>query len=513
MAQHMIVSFMPQSHCATPLRARAIVTILLLLFAAAFNVHRAGAQWTLTELAPAGSDGSSAIACNGSQQAGSVIVGGVERAALWNGDAFGWVDLTPPSAASAIANGGWGLQQVGSVVLGTQRQAAFWSSSAATWQTLHPAGASASAATGIGGIQQVGYVQFLPSPPHAALWSGVSSTWVDLNPASASESHASAVANGQQVGSVLIQTWHAALWSGSASTFRDLHPPNATLSRAFGLYNGDQVGVAEIGAIPHASLWHGTASSWIDLGSDAEARAVSGVEQVGWTNSGGMQRACVWTGAPSSIHILHPPGYASSAAYAIYNSGAITYIVGSGVPAGSSTPHALLWSRASCFAPVLAAQPVSFSFCPLITQPITLMASGTSLRFNWQARHMNGPEGWQDVSPPTAPLDCGGGLSTWVEFTPSRTPGITLGSCSGQRSERFLVRCVVQNACGSVTTDTFTVSLCPANINCPGPLDTGDIYVFVSGWFTGNAPDFNQSGTLDIHDIFDFLSAWFAGCN
>ena len=74
-------------------------SVLTTLALAASTVLPAHAQWTLTNLHPAGSVQSECIAVEGGQQVGSAFFRGpavtYEKPGLWTGTAASWVDLDP----------------------------------------------------------------------------------------------------------------------------------------------------------------------------------------------------------------------------------------------------------------------------------------------------------------------------------------------------------------------------------------------------------------------------------
>ncbi len=317
------------------------------LCAAASTAH---AQWTVTNLNPAGAGGSSsALGANGGQQVGYAGY----HASLWSGTAASWVDLHPAVANYSQADGIGGGQQAGYARVGGNDHASLWSGTAASWVDLNPAGVPDSYCLGVGGGQQVGYA-VVDNIYRAALWSGTAASWVDLTPAEAigfSEAHG--VEGGRQVGWVDVGgTGHASLWSGTAASWVDLSPAGATgPSFALGIGGGQQVGYAGVGGYDHASLWSGTAASWVDLapaGSpNSRAFGVSGGQQVGYANPGASYvHASLWSGTAASwvdLHTFLPAEFTSSIAYGIWSDGVNTYVVGYG--SNGFTSAALLWTQ------------------------------------------------------------------------------------------------------------------------------------------------------------------------
>ena len=91
----------------------------------------ARAQWTVTNLHPAGATSSHALGVSGGQQVGDVTIDSALHASLWRGTAASWVDLHPPGAASSQARAVDGGQQVGSASIGGPSHAGVWSGTAA----------------------------------------------------------------------------------------------------------------------------------------------------------------------------------------------------------------------------------------------------------------------------------------------------------------------------------------------------------------------------------------------
>jgi hypothetical protein len=327
----------------------------------------AGAQWTVTNLHPAGMFGSRANGVGGGQQVGYAQEPtlGNPRASLWSDTAASWVNLAPAATPYSLAYGADAGQQVGEVYTDGFPRASLWSGTAASWVNLHPAGPPTnSSAFGVGGGQQVGRTYL--GGYHAALWSGTAASWVDLNPPPdpgtgyTHSSEAYGVGGGQQVGHVVATggVTSASLWNGSAASWVNLHPAGAgaDISQAFGTDGLQQVGIARIMSttVVAASLWSGTAGSWVNLNpagvTTGRANAVHGGQQVGRATVGGVSRASLWSGTAASwvdLHAFLPAEFTGSEAYGISHDGGFTYVVGVGFNSATQRGEALMWVAAA----------------------------------------------------------------------------------------------------------------------------------------------------------------------
>jgi hypothetical protein len=67
--------------------------------------------------------------------------------------------------------------------------------------------------------------------------------------------------------------------------------------------------------------------------------------------------------------------------------------------------------------------------------------------------------------------------------------------------------------CGSVTSDTATLTICPADSDCDGALSSQDFFDFLNAFFAFDPrADFNHDAAINSQDFFDLLNAFFAGC-
>jgi hypothetical protein len=73
--------------------------------------------------------------------------------------------------------------------------------------------------------------------------------------------------------------------------------------------------------------------------------------------------------------------------------------------------------------------------------------------------------------------------------------------------------CVITNDCGSVTSAAATLTLCEADFNCDGVLNSADFFSFLTAFFNDvPSADYNSDGSINSQDFFDFLGAFFAAC-
>jgi len=113
--------------------------ILVAVAAGMSLTSAAHAQWTVTNLNPAGATTTSeAFATTGTQQAGiaRILLGGARQAGIWSGAAASFVNLNPAGASSSEALATTGTQQAGIATIGGVIRAGIWSGTAGSWEAL-----------------------------------------------------------------------------------------------------------------------------------------------------------------------------------------------------------------------------------------------------------------------------------------------------------------------------------------------------------------------------------------
>lgn len=73
--------------------------------------------------------------------------------------------------------------------------------------------------------------------------------------------------------------------------------------------------------------------------------------------------------------------------------------------------------------------------------------------------------------------------------------------------------CIITNQCGSITSQSATITLCIADFNCDGGTDGTDVEAFFLAWQEGESTaDVNLDGGVDGQDVETFFLRWSQGC-
>jgi len=154
-------------------------------------------------------------------------------------------------------------------------------------------------------------------------------------------------------------------------------------------------------------------------------------------------------------------------------------------------------------------QPASVSLCnPTGTATFSVTAAGAGpFTYQWQ---------WQPAGPNTAWAALSNGINLNNQATPmfnvsgATTASMNIGSISGLGRN---LRCIVTNACGSVTSNEATLTIRVGDADCDQDTDSDDIVTFFSAWDRGEpGGDADADGDTDSDDIIALFAAWDAGC-
>ncbi|MCX5691580.1 MAG: hypothetical protein NTV94_17610, partial [Planctomycetota bacterium] len=86
-------------------------------------------------------------------------------------------------------------------------------------------------------------------------------------------------------------------------------------------------------------------------------------------------------------------------------------------------------------------------------------------------------------------------------------------SVAGSGGPRREFHVVVTNSCGSVTSNSATLTICIGDFNCDGGVDGEDVGAFFVRWENGDAGAYvNADGGVDGGDVSAFFEHWEAGC-
>jgi hypothetical protein len=189
---------------------------------------------------------------------------------------------------------------------------------------------------------------------------------------------------------------------------------------------------------------------------------------------------------------------------------AVTVLFGGGTISGNISDT---WGlHAGCTTPSVTAQPSAQTVCPEGSASFAVTAAGSGpFTYAWQIQHIDGT--WATLGNDPGPIACPGGGSGFAFATPIDSPTVSIGVRSCPGVQHWNIRCIITNACGTTTSDPAVLTICPADFDCSGAVNSQDYFDFLTAFFALDpAADFNHSGEVNTQDFFDFLAAFFAGC-
>ena len=147
--------------------------------------------------------------------------------------------------------------------------------------------------------------------------------------------------------------------------------------------------------------------------------------------------------------------------------------------------------------------PTSAQVCPSAGATITVTAAGSGpFSFQWQYALAAAPAVWTNLAD---------GVVIGVGTVAGSTTSALALSAIAASGNHF--RCIVNNACGSATSDPATLTICIGDADCDQDADSDDVVTFFTAWDAGEpGGDADADGDTDSDDIIVFFAAWDSGC-
>ncbi len=194
-------------------------------------------------------------------------------------------------------------------------------------------------------------------------------------------------------------------------------------------------------------------------------------------------------------------------ALALMPSGELFAGGGFSTAAGNVSPGLARW--ASGDSPVISQQPESITTCPRGPATFSVSTAGYANEFGWQAEVS--PGAWVSLAEGTLVHN---GV-TLAEVQGASTASVTLSGVGhvGEMAGGLALRCLVGNDCGRALSEPATLTVCAADFDCTGFVDTEDFDAFVHAFEAGtDDADFDGSGFVDTDDFDAFVRAFENGC-
>jgi hypothetical protein len=232
-----------------------------------------------------------------------------------------------------------------------------------------------------------------------------------------------------------------------------------------------------------------------------------------------MTRTRVDSGTPGPVMVGgtwpgHHQQYVTYSRFTVTTTGTIGFHDGlAGAPIQSGMNGAQLRFLGACPTPSITTQPVTASSCGGHSASFSVAATSTStMVYQWQIE--TAPGVWQGMGNDPGPLPCGNGAFAYA--TPINSPNVSIGVHPCPGVNRYQIRCLISNQCGTTTSNEATLVLNSADFDGDGSIGTdADIEAFfecLSGTCCPNcgSADFNGDRSVgtdaDIESFFRVLA-------
>jgi hypothetical protein len=186
--------------------------------------------------------------------------------------------------------------------------------------------------------------------------------------------------------------------------------------------------------------------------------------------------------------------------------------------------------------------PAGLVVCPTGTAPFSVVPSRNGpFNYQWQVQSAPPPnETWQNLAGDPGPIPCPSGGTGSAFATPLNSPTVSIGirGCAATPGSVWPIRCIVSNACGSLTSLTATLTIATkcsiadivgtggGTVVCGDSIvDGSDFIAFINSFSTGDptidpladvagggSDGLSPDGIIDGSDFIAFINAFAAGC-
>lgn len=162
--------------------------------------------------------------------------------------------------------------------------------------------------------------------------------------------------------------------------------------------------------------------------------------------------------------------------------------------------------------------PVAASVCTSGVAGFSVSTADPAALHQWQRETAPGSGVFTDLLDGATTSWDGGSATVGavVSGASTATLSISADTANGGRlspAHARLYRCILSNGCASVASDAAPLSVCTADFDCTGFVDTEDFDAFVHAFEAGSeGADVDASGFVDTDDFDFFVLAFEAGC-